>query len=191
MYGYGSFNRGVVSALVLAALVSIAVLMPVAPSRAAGEVKIEWLTWSFFRITTPGGKVILTNPWYTNPDSSIKLDDIRVAKADIILVPTGHPDEVGNTLKIAAKTGATIVASHELVNLVWKDKSARYRDPITFNGVVIKSKNFQPGSTETIDDITIRAVTALHGNGNTGGPAMGFIITWRTATPSISAAAPI
>ena len=59
-----------------------------------GEVKIEWLSWSFFRITTPGGKVILTNPWYTNPDSSIGLDDIP--EADIILVPAGHPDEVGN-----------------------------------------------------------------------------------------------
>ena len=73
-----------------------------------GEVKIEWLTWSFYRITTPGGKVILTNPWYTNPDSSIGLDDIP--EADIILVPAGHPDEVGNTLAIAAKTGAAVVA---------------------------------------------------------------------------------
>ena len=86
------------------------------------DVKIEWLTWSFFRITTPGGKVILTNPWYTNPDSSTSLDDIP--EADIILVPAGHPDEVGNALAIAAKTGATIVASHDLVNLVWKDKGA-------------------------------------------------------------------
>ena len=113
MCGYRSFNRGVVSALVLAALVSVAVLMSAGLSRAAGEVKIEWLTWSFFRITTPGGKVILTNPWYTNPDSSISLDDIP--EADIILVPTGHPDEVGNAREVAAKTGATIVASHELI----------------------------------------------------------------------------
>ncbi len=117
MYGYKSFNRGVVSALVLAVLVSIAVLMSVGSSRAAGEVKIEWLTWSFFRITTPGGKVILTNPWYTNPDSSINLDDIP--KAEIILVPTGHPEDVGNAREIAAKTGATMVSSHELINLVW------------------------------------------------------------------------
>ncbi|MEE8133302.1 MAG: hypothetical protein V3T40_06995, partial [Nitrososphaerales archaeon] len=84
------------------------------------DVKIEWLTWSFFRITTPDGKVILTNPRYTNPDSSITLDDIP--EADIILVPTGHPDEVGNALEVAAKTNATIVASHELINLVWKDE---------------------------------------------------------------------
>ncbi len=174
MYGHKFFSRGVVSAVVLAAFVSIAILMPASPSRAASDVKIEWLTWSFFRITTPGGKVILTNPWYTNPDSSISLDDIP--EADIILVPAGHPDEVGNALEIAAKTGATIVASHELVNLVWKDKGAGFGDPVTFDGTTIKTKNFQPGATETIDGITIRAVTALHGNWNTGGPAMGFFI---------------
>ena len=175
MYGHKFFSRGVVSAVVLAAFVSIAILMPASPSRAASDVKIEWLTWSFFRITTPGGKVILTNPWYTNPDSSISLDDIP--EADIILVPAGHPDEVGNALEIAAKTGATIVASHELVNLVWKDKGAGFGAPVTFDGITIQTKSFQPGATETIDGITIRAVTALHGNWNTGGPAMGFFIT--------------
>jgi len=140
-----------------------------------GDVKIEWLTWSFFRITTPDGKVILTNPWYTNPDSSISLDDIP--EADIILVPTGHPDEVGNTLEVAAKTGATIIASHELINLTWKDHDAGFRDPIIFDGTTIQSESVQPGSTITIDGITIRAVTALHGNYDTGGPAMGFFIT--------------
>ena len=173
MYRYSS--RGVVSGVVLAALVSIAVLMSAGSSRAAGEVKIEWLTWSFFRITTPGGKVILTNPWYKNPDSSTRLDDI--SEADIILVPTGHPDEVGNAREIAAKTGATIVASHDLVNLVWKDKGAGFRDPVTFDGITIKTELFQPGTTKKIDGITIRAVTALHGNWSTGGPAMGFFIT--------------
>jgi len=140
-----------------------------------GDVKIEWLTWSFFRITTPDGVVILTNPWYENPDSSISLDDIP--EADIILVPAGHPDEVGNTLEVAAKTGATIVASHELINLTWKDEDAGFRDPIIFDGTAIQSESVQPGSTITIDGITIRAVTALHGNYNTGGPAMGFFIT--------------
>jgi len=144
-------------------------------SISAGETKIEWLTWSFFRITTPGGKVILTNPWYTNPDSSITLDNIP--EADIILVPAGHPDEVGNALEIAAKTGATIVASHELTNLVWKDPTSEFGTPITFEDTVIKTASVQQGTVVTIDGITIRVVNALHGNWDTGGPAMGFFIT--------------
>ena len=175
MYGHKLFDRGVVSALGLAALVLITILMSVGPSRAAGDVEIEWLTWSFFRITTPGGKVILTNPWYTNPDSSITLDDIP--EADIILVPAGHPDEVGNALEIAAKTGATIVASHDLINLSWKEEGAGRGVPVKFDGITVQTEAVQPGTTVTIDGITIRAVTALHGNWDTGGPAMGFFIT--------------
>ncbi len=66
------------------------------------DVQIEWLTWSFFRITSPEGKVILTNPWITNPDSKITLEQVN--QADIILVPTGHRDEVGETVEIANKT---------------------------------------------------------------------------------------
>jgi len=140
-----------------------------------GDVKIEWLGWSFYRITSPGGVVILTNPWYENRVYPISLDDIP--KADIILVPTGHPDEVGNALEIAAKTNSTIVASHDIVNLVWKDKDTPRSVPVTFDGIPIKTAQFQPGSTRTIDGITIRAVNALHGNWETGGPAMGFFIT--------------
>ena len=173
MYRYS--KQGVVPVVVLAALILITTFVVAGPSRAASDVKVEWLTWSFFRITTPGGKVILTNPWYTNPDSKITLNDI--SEADIILVPAGHPDEVGNAREVAAKTGATIVASHDLVNLVWKDKGAGFRAPVIFDGITLQTKLVQPGSTVTIDGITIRAVTALHGNWNTGGPAMGFIIT--------------
>ena len=175
MSKYSYSNRGVVPRMILAALVSFVMLLSAGPARAAGDVKVEWLTWSFYRITSPGGKVILTNPWYKNPDSSITLADIP--EADIILVPTGHPDEIGNALEIAAKTGATIVASHDLINLVWKPEGAGFRTPVKFNDVTVKTKYFQPGTTETIDGITIRAVTALHGNWSTGGPAMGFFIT--------------
>lgn len=175
MSKYSYSNRGVVPRMILAALVSFVMLVSAGPARAAGDVKVEWLTWAFYRITSPGGKVILTNPWYKNPDSSITLADIP--EADIILVPTGHPDEIGNALEIAAKTGATIVASHDLINLVWKPEGAGFRTPVKFNDVTVKTKYFQPGTTETIDGITIRAVTALHGNWSTGGPAMGFFIT--------------
>ncbi len=159
-----------------AALLALATLSFLAgPSLAANDVKIEWLSWSFFRITTPGGKVILTNPWYANRDSNITLEDIP--EADIILVPAGHGDEVGNTLEIAAKTGATIFASHEVINQQWKEAGAGFRTPVKFEGTELKTRAVQPGSEFTIDGITIRAVNAVHGNGRTGGPAMGFMIT--------------
>ena len=172
----GTSNRSVVPAWLLAALISVAILIPAGPSWAEGDVKIEWLTWTAFRITSPGGKVILLNPWLKksegeatpargNPDSKTTLADI--SKADIILVPTGHPDEVGHTLEIAKKTGAKVVATHELNWVAFKGKIPR-----------AQTVAVQPGSKVKVDGIGIRAVNSLHGNGALGGAALGFFITF-------------
>ncbi len=172
----GASNRSVVPTWVLAALVSIAFLMPAGPSWAQGDVKIEWLTWTAFRITSPGGKTILLNPWLKkskgeatpargNPDSKTTLADI--SKADIILVPAGHPDEVGHAAEIAKKTGAKVVATHELNWLAFKGKFPR-----------AQMVAVQPGSKLTVDGIGIRVVNSLHGNWDLGGAALGFFITF-------------
>ncbi len=165
MRRHGCNKRGFLPSWALAALVSIAILMPTAPSWAESDVKIEWLTWSFFRITSPSGKVILTNPWVTNPDSKTTLADI--AEADIILVAAGHPDEVGQTVEIANTTGAMVVATHELNFGPFKDEIP----PEQLTSV-------QPGSTIMVDGIRIRIVNAAHGNGPAGGAALGFFITF-------------
>ena len=93
-------------------VLAIAGLLTALPGQAqetGKDVQIEWLTWSVFRITSPEGKVILTNPWVTNPDSKITLEQVN--QADIILVPTGHRDEVGETVEIANKTKAKVVTT--------------------------------------------------------------------------------
>lgn len=75
-------------------LVGPALFVPAAQAQ-GGTVKMEWLGWSFFRFTSPTGKVILTNPFITgNPDAAVSVAD--VTNADLILVPDGHRDEVGN-----------------------------------------------------------------------------------------------
>ena len=175
MHRFNFINRIVVSALALIALVSTALLISVAPLRAASDVKVEWMTWGFYRITSPGGKVILINPWYSSPDGVFTLDDIP--KGDIILITSGHPDEIGNALEIGGKTGATIVASHEVVMQKLKEEGAGFGDPIKFNDVEFPSKMVQPSSLISIDGITIRVVPSAHGDWNTGGPALGYFIT--------------
>lgn len=65
-------------AAVLAALAMLA-LGPAAHAQSR-TVKLEWLTWSFFRFTSPNGKVILTNPFMAgNPDAKVTLADITRA----------------------------------------------------------------------------------------------------------------
>ena len=61
----------------------------------SGPVKMEWFSWSIFRFTSPGGKVIVTNPFVKNPDSPVKVEDFP--KVDAIVVADGHTDEVGST----------------------------------------------------------------------------------------------
>lgn len=156
----------------MALLVTLTLLVTAAPvvsQDSRGDVRIEWLTWSFFRITSPGGKVILTNPWITNPDSQITLEDIK--KADVILVPTGHRDEVGETVEVANKTGAKVVTTWEMAGAAFKDKIP--------NAQFVRT---QPGSLVKVDGIRIRVVGAIHGTGGPnalyGGPALGFFITF-------------
>jgi L-ascorbate metabolism protein UlaG (beta-lactamase superfamily) len=76
------------------------------------SVKMEWFSWSIFRFTSPGGKVILTNPFVANPDSPVKVADFP--KVDVILVADGHGDEVGSSDEIALNTGAKIVTPGEM-----------------------------------------------------------------------------
>jgi hypothetical protein len=80
-------------------------------AQSKGEVKMEWLSHSHFRFTSPMGKIWLTNPHLDNPDNKTQFEDI---KADVIVVADGHRDEIGKAPEIAAKTGAKIVAVREL-----------------------------------------------------------------------------
>lgn len=136
-----------------------------------GEVKMEWLSWSHFRFTSPTGKVILTNPFLTNPDSKTKLEDIK--KADIVLVADGHGDEVGQAPEISKQTGAKVVTPVELHPYLIS-RGAPEKQLIRFS---------QPGDLYTFDGITVRIVNSVHGSATPpphpyGGPAVGFMITF-------------
>src|ERR1700736_2055751 len=105
-----SFGRGVLVLSGLAALgIGVATVGSAAPAaQPAGTVIVEWFGWSHYRFTSPSGKVVLTNPFTSNPDSPIKPEDIQ--KADLIVVADGHGDEVGSTVAIANNTGAAVLA---------------------------------------------------------------------------------
>ena len=137
-----------------------------------GPVKMEWFSWSIFRFTSPTGKVVLTNPFVTNPDSPVKVDHFQ--KVDVILVADGHGDEVGSSDEIARKTGAKIVAASELLRVYFETRKVPENQFLRGN----------PGDRHRIDGITIRSVNSVHGSGTVdrayGGPALGFIITFET-----------
>jgi L-ascorbate metabolism protein UlaG (beta-lactamase superfamily) len=90
---------------------------------AAQETKIKWFGHAAFSLTTPGGKVLLIDPWLnnpSNPEAKEGKDPLSaLAKVDYILLTHGHRDHVGDAVAIARKTGAALICNPELAgNLV-------------------------------------------------------------------------
>jgi L-ascorbate metabolism protein UlaG (beta-lactamase superfamily) len=159
----------------LAAIVMIALVPSAEPALAqGGAVTLEWFGWSHFRLTSPNGKVILLNPFLTNPDSTMSLDDLSTV--DLILPADGHGDETGQTAEIAVKTGAKVFAPFELGTYLM--------GPVK-NVPQAQVVRASPGDRMVMDGITIRMVSSVHGSGMAsspegvpgyGGPAAGFYI---------------
>jgi L-ascorbate metabolism protein UlaG (beta-lactamase superfamily) len=155
-------------------LIAAALFIPSPASAQAGTVTVQWLGWSHYRFTSPTGKVLLTNPFVTNPDSPVRANDIT--QADIIVVADGHGDEVGSTIDIAQRTGAIVVAPSFELGTWFMERGVPREQVIRPGG---------PGDRVKIGDITIRVVNSIHGSGLTpsdtvyyGGPAAGFVITF-------------
>jgi L-ascorbate metabolism protein UlaG (beta-lactamase superfamily) len=92
---------------------------------AALAVDIQWFGQSAFKITTPGGKVILIDPFITqNPKTPAALKDLsRLKQVDLILLTHGHGDHVGDTARISkvynAKVAMNADMGHTFAALEW------------------------------------------------------------------------
>jgi L-ascorbate metabolism protein UlaG (beta-lactamase superfamily) len=76
-------------------------------------MKLTWLGHSGFRIET-GGKVLLIDPFLTgNPKFQGSIEHVTDGCTHIVLTH-GHDDHVGDTVAIAKRTGAKLIAVFEL-----------------------------------------------------------------------------
>ena len=86
-----------------------------APLLAAEQAKITWYGHAAFKVVTPAGKVLLVDPWITNPANPNGKKDLEALdKVDLIFITHGHGDHIGDAVEIAKKSGARLVATFDL-----------------------------------------------------------------------------
>ena len=128
--------------------------------------QVRFLGHSCVTITDGKYKLII-DPFITgNPQATVKESDIDV---NYILVTHGHGDHLGDTIAIAKRTDATIIASHELATMC-------AIEGITAHSMHIGGKHdFKFGS--------VKLTIAHHGGGGGDdasrytGPPVGFLVT--------------
>jgi L-ascorbate metabolism protein UlaG (beta-lactamase superfamily) len=123
----------------------------------------RFLGHSVFSVTSPSGKVVITDPWIDdNPMCPIKLADIQAA--DIVTVSHDHFDHIAHAADIAKKTGATIVTQPETANRLKSEEGVPEDNIVNFG------MGMNIGGSIDIGGVTVTMMQAFHSSA-TGCPA--------------------
>ena len=101
-------KRNVFGLLMALALIAGCATPPERTAGTSGKTEIWWLGQSAMRITTPGGKVIMIDPWILgNPKTPAQFKNLdALGKIDVILVTHAHGDHFGDAVALAKKNNA-------------------------------------------------------------------------------------
>ena len=148
------------------------------------DTQLTWYGQSAFKIVTPSGKVLLVDPWLSNPVFENAKDEIAALKhVDLILITHGHSDHVGDAVDIGKKTGAKLVATFDLADAIVKHLGYPAEQAQT------DTVGHFGGELTLLDgEVKVVFVRAHHGSGvaaddghglRHGGAPGGFVITIR------------
>lgn len=126
---------------------------------------ITWLGHGAFAVHT-AGQTVLIDPFLTgNPSASTTAADVN---ADAIIVSHGHGDHVGDTVDIAKRTGAIVIAVHEIA--VWAEQQG-----------VTRTHGMNAGGAFRFGFGTLKLTPAVHSSslpdGSDAGIACGILLT--------------
>jgi L-ascorbate metabolism protein UlaG (beta-lactamase superfamily) len=127
------------------------------------SVTVTWYGHACFQFQVDGTR-LLVDPFLTgNPQAAIAPDEVA---ADVILVSHGHGDHVGDTVEIAKRTGAMVIANFEIQNWL-SAQGIEHTHPMHIGG----GRNFDWGR--------VKLTMAQHGSmlpdGIYGGNPCGFL----------------
>jgi L-ascorbate metabolism protein UlaG (beta-lactamase superfamily) len=118
-------------------------------------VSVQWLGQSAFKITSPQGKVIITDPWLkANPLTPIEFKTLEnLGKVDVLLVTHGHVDHFADAPTIAKLNSIPMYAPGDMnasvvaLGILPPELAPRFN---------------KSGSVEPSPDIKVTAVHAEH-----------------------------
>ena len=151
----------------------------------ASAVEMTFYGNQHFKFVSDEGKVILINPWVKgNKDAPMTLDSYKKGDVDLILATSGHGDDQGNAVEIAARTGATIFTVAELGS--WMQSQIE-----KYGGTKKQIYRGAIGGRYKVGNVTVQLIQAAHGTGIStgrkdhparyyGGPASGSVITFES-----------
>ena len=133
--------------------------------------QITWLGHNAWSLET-AGKTILVDPFLNDsPTAPVKADAV---KADFILLSHGHFDHVGDTVSIAKRNGAPVIANFEVTQ--WLGKKGVAGDKLV---------GMNPGGGVQQPFGHVKFTIAHHSSsmpdGSYGGVPIGFLLTLEAA----------
>jgi L-ascorbate metabolism protein UlaG (beta-lactamase superfamily) len=145
-------------------LLAILFLAWIGTALAAEPTTLTWYGHAAFKITTPNGKVLMIDPWLTNPMDPLakdKRDPLpNFKKVDYILITHGHFDHVGEAVALAKQTGARLVTNFELGTNM--QKLLGYpKEQMGFDTLM----NIGGEITIADGEVTVAMVPAIHSSG--------------------------
>ena len=111
-------------------------------------LSFTWLGHATFRMTSPGGKRLIFDPWVTTNPSCPEAAK-KVGPIDLMLLTHGHDDHTGDAVRIARESGAQVVAPYELS--VWLQQKG-----------LQNVTGMNPGGTLAALGLSITMVSAQH-----------------------------
>ena len=154
-----------------------------AATTATGKTEMLWLGQASWRIKTPGGKVIVIDPWLSGGPKTpapYKTDLSALGKVDLLLVTHAHVDHIGDAPAIAKLNNTKLYGPADMVT------------PLVTLGVLpneLTHRFNKTGHVLPLPGIKVTAVKAEHSNlyvwknpatekleSHPAGEAMGYII---------------
>lgn len=161
--------------------IALAALFVSVAAHAEG-VSVHWYGQAAFKIVSPGGAVILIDPFISkNPKTPADQKDLsKIGKVDLILVTHGHGDHVGDTFAIAKMTGAKVAmnadmgSTYQALGMLPKEQLIRFNK----SGSISPAEGIRVTMTRAEHSSSVRATDPISGKTVVypGGEPAGYVI---------------